>query len=221
MDTFPHDQTRLLARLSHASTVLQYFQYCVIWQGSVKGSLCNINSESWWCVQALQSGVWRLLCKSILVKCTKWHSSCFCFVPWVYTGSRESVKAKRTECTHCTLAAFFTMVTLSNQAHSSGLTASRTLCARGPLSQALNHWAEILWQLVSTAKPSWTARALIDSHCASPSAALPLWTLDCFPSHFTYLLLPSGSRLLWFLMTFSLGQTTSSISFVNFTLASG
>lgn len=106
------------------------------------------------------------------MKCTKWHAACFCFVRWGCAGSRESVGANRAECSHCTLAAFFTMVTLSNQAHGSGLTASRALCARGPLSQALNHWAEILWQLVSTAQHSWTASFLIDS-----LSVLPPWTL--------------------------------------------
>lgn len=101
-----------------------------------------------------------VLLKADVGKCTSWHTVCFCFVLWGYVGSGESVKVKRAECSHCTLAAFFTMVTLSSQAHSSSLTASRAQCAQGPLSQALNHWTEILWQLVSTARHSWMAGAL-------------------------------------------------------------
>lgn len=98
-------------------------------------------------------------------------------------GSRQHVKGKRAECSHCILAAFFIMITLSSPAHSSGLTASSAGCAWGPLSQAVNRWTETLGQLVGTAQHSWKSSVLIDSHSVSLSL-LSLLTLSLSPASF-------------------------------------
>lgn len=108
----------------------------------------------------------------------------------------DSVNAYQEEGIHWRLAAVFTMATLSSQAQSHGLIASKVLCAQSPLSQAPKHWAEILWQLVSS------STALLDNQC---SRLLTLYFTLCSLSglcsslsfHLAAACTPSGSKLFW------------------------
>lgn len=164
--------------------------------------------------------LWNLVFKCLylqylwadLVKCTEWRTACFCIVLRGCVGSIEGVNVKWAECSYCILAAFFTIVTLSNQAHSSGLTASR---AAVPRALWARHWTTGLR----------SSGSLSAQHSTPGQPVLSLthtrFYFLCCLCGLACLQLGSLSGLLLFPVTYWVGQTASCVSIVNFTPAGG
>lgn len=154
--------------------------------------------------------MWKHWCSYL---CWNALTVCVCFVLGEYVWKQTACEREVSRMQALYLATFFTMVTLSSPAHSSGWQ-SAVLCVPGAL------WAR-QW---TTGLRSSGSSSVQHSTPGCPTLLLTHTLLCCLCclsrlSHYSQLL--SGSRLFRFLMTYQLRETTSGVSTVNFILAGG
>lgn len=163
--------------------------------------------------------MWCCLAQVDLVKWTKWHTE-FLFCPVRACWKQRDCESEASRMQPLYFGCFLHNGHSVKSGTQLRFDSQQSTVSPGPSEPGTEPlgWDPLAACQYSTAQHSWTASALIDSlfHCLCCLSGL-----SAFPSHFTYIQLPSGSRLFWFLMTCRLRKTTSSVSMVNFTSASG